>query len=206
MVKILSRSGDSLADTYNVVGSVAGIEQLETRELPIVHEMGATLFSERFSTTIRRQVSGALNQSNNFDVVITNLPAGISRIFGVAVFVPVAEAGRVSLAQVSVRDPTSGRELPIWLWSSVAGSEVTARLEDNAGGVATVSILRPAQPLEAIPSILTGRGQPQRVSDIAIRAETLAFGAGTVTITALVYIGFSQVGGISSRGLPVPSW
>ena len=45
MVKILSQAGISLADLYNVEGSIAGIEQLDTRELPIVHEMSGTIFS-----------------------------------------------------------------------------------------------------------------------------------------------------------------
>ena len=204
MGKILSQAGNSLADVYDVEGSIAGIEHLETHDLPIVHEMGATVFSERFSTDIRRATSGALAQNTAWDVVVTNLATTPFRILGVVVF--ALTANRANLASVAVRDPLDGRELPIWLWDSNADVEVQARLSDDGGAVATVQMLRPGQILEAIPHLTSGADQPQPVNEIAFRGLTLGFGAGTVETIMLLHNGFSQVGGISSRGLPIPSW
>jgi len=204
MVKILSQSGNSLADMYDVAGSIAGIEQLESRELPIMHEMGGTLFSERFSSTIRRATTGALLQSVTWDLLITDLPPAISRILGVAVFANVA--ARTTHAQVSVRDPVAGRELPIWAWNTAIDAESNIRMQDNGAAVTTFAFLRTVDQLENSPNMLTGSDQPQGVPDIAFRGITAAFGAGTVIVTAIVHVAFAQVGGISSRGLPVPGW
>ena len=204
MVKVLSQSGNSLADMYDAEGSIAGIEQLETRELPIVHEMGHTLFSERYSSFIRVAESAAIPQSVAFDVVLSDLPAGPFRIFGIAV--SGTPASRVALASVAVRDPGNGREIPIWMFDSSSDVEIGVRYSDDGAAVATRNFLRPVQLLEAIPHTQTGVGQPQSVRDIAFRGQSSAFGAGTVVVQALIHLGFSQVGGLSSRGLPVPSW
>jgi len=201
VVKILSRSGDSLADTYDVVGSIAGIEQLESREVSLLHEMGATIFSERLSAFLRRANTGVIAQNITWDIVLTDLPAFPSRILGVTVFAD--NGGRVENAQVSIRDAGSGREIPIFAWEA-GNTRATIRLEDNAGGVGLVSILQ--NNYGTLPAMLVGTPAPQTVRDIAFRGDSTGFGAGDVTVTALIYIAFSQVGGISSRGLPVPSW
>jgi len=201
MVKILSQSGDSLADLYDVEGSIAGIDNLETRELPIVHEMGATIFAERLSGFVRRITTGALLQSVSYNAVITNLPAHITRILGVQV---VADTGgRVSLAAVSIQQENGEREIPIYIFDSTNDSESQVRFIENEV-LATFESLNPG--VVQVPSLLIGSPQRQRVNQIALRGTTLAFGAGDVTITALIYIGFTHIGEISSRGLPVPSW
>ena len=202
MVKILSQAGISLADIYDVKGSIAGIEQLETRELPIVHEVGATVFSERFSTTVRRRASGNLNQSTTFDLILTDLPDVPSRLLGVAILCDVPS--RISFAAVLVRDPIGGREMPVWVYDAPNAS--TVRIVDNGAAVANTEMLHGNSNLDYVPNFVGGSGQPQIVDDIALRGQTTAFGAGTVFITGLYYIAFGQVGGISSRGLPIPSW
>lgn len=204
MTKILSRSGDSLADVYDVEGSVAGIEQLETRELPIVHEMGSTIFSERLAGDIRRMTTGAVIQGTAFDVVIANLPAGIWRILNVMVFADVA--ARVEHAAVLLRDPTDAREIALSVWDSTNNVESTCRIDDDGAGVANLEVLV-SDPIQH-PSLGIGTGQRegQQVNDIALRGKTLSFGAGDVTVVALIYIAHSHVGGISSRGLPIPGW
>ena len=203
MVKILSQSGNSLADTYDVEGSIAGIDELETHELPIVHEMGATVFSERFSGAIRRVTTGAIAQSTTWDLVLDNLPSGITRILAVAVYM---DAARVNEATVLLRDE-NGREIPIFIWDTNE-SRVTIRIDDNGTGVVTSNAL--INVARDVPSMLFGAGQVQRVADIAFRGTSTAFGAGTVTVTALIYVGHSAIGGVpgntNSRGLPVPSW
>jgi len=204
MVKILSRSGTSLADTYDVVGSVAGIEQLESREVSLVHEMGQTLFSERFSTFMRRGLSGAILQNVTFNFLLNDLPSVPFRILGIAVFSDAI--ARVAMASVALRDPVTGREIPIWAWDAVIDPEMRVRHEDDGGGVVQAQFLRPLQPLGQVPHLTAGSGQPQRVPDVAFRGASTGFGAGTVSVTMLLHIGFSQTGGISSHGLPIPSW
>lgn len=205
MVKILSQAGNSLADTYDVQGSVAGIEQLETRELPIVHEMGGTVFSERLGGAIVRVSSGAIAQNTNFDVVTAMLPAVPTRVLGVMIF--NGTAARTSFVSVSVNDEDASRDMPIFLWDSVTGVEVLSRLEDGGSGVININVLASNVPLPgAVPTMQFGADQPEPISSIAFRGRTLGFGAGTIENILYLYQGFAQIGGISSRGLPVPSW
>ena len=206
MVKILSQSGNSLADVYDVEGSIAGIEQLETRELPIMHEMGATIFSERLSGEIVRLPTGDLAQSTGFDVILTSPPVGIYRVLGVVVLADTA--ARTLIAQVAVRDITTGREMPFFVWSSVTDSEASIRIVENGGAAAAQTIMRTSDNLQ-MPSLGIAEGQPRRVGEeIVLRGQTNAFGAGTVEVIALVYLASGEVsqGALSSRGLPVPSW
>lgn len=204
MVKILSQTGMSLADIYDVVGSVAGVEQLESREVTLLHEMGATIFSERYSQFIRAGSSGAIAQSVNFNVVLNDLPSFPFRILGVSVFADAA--ARVALASVALRSASNDREIPIWIYDFNVDVEVLVRHSLDGAAVVNTTFLRPTQLLEAIPAMAAGLTQPQRVNEIAFRGQAIAFGAGTVTVRMLLHLGFGQVGGISSRGLPIPSW
>jgi len=209
MVKVLSQSGDSLADLYDVVGSIAGIDQLITEELPIVHELGATIQSERFSLAMRNMSSGAILQSVDFDTVINDLPAGVTRVLGV--FVTTNTAGRTAHVTVSLRDGDDDDELPIFSWSAGQGDlEYVARLAVDGGAVANVLLLRPLQNMPNLPSFLTSAGQPtnQRVAEIAFRGTSTAFGAGTVTARAVVLIAHTHFGSphLSNRGILIPSW
>ena len=203
MGKIQSRSGDSLADIYDVVGSIAGIEQLETRELPIVHEMGATLFSERFSSTIRRAAAGAIAQNTDFEVILTDLPDVPTRLIGIAVI--SNDVTRISNAAVMIRSPGADRELPVWVFDQT--NSLRVRIRDE-GARANADLLLSSVGVIMLPGFVGGLGQPHpsHVEEIVLAGLTTGFGAGTVTITGLYQIAFSQVGGISSRGLPIPSW
>jgi len=203
MVKILSRSGDSLADMYDVAGSIAGIDQLDSREVSLVHEMGDTLFSERMSGFIRRFASGDVAQNLVWNNVVEDLPSTPFRIYGVTVFVDATS--RVVFCSMAIRDPLNNREQPIWAWDSALDPEMQVRFSDD-GSVGQSIFLRPLEPIASIPLMGTGTRQPQHQSSLAFRGATSGFGAGTVEAVALVHIGFSQVGGLSSRGLTVPSW
>ena len=206
MTKILSQSGSSLADVYGVEGSIAGIEQLETRDLPLVHEMGSTVFSERLGGEIVRLASGDIAQSTAFDVILTSPPVGVYRVLGVVVL--VNNSARVGMAQVSVRDPATGREIPIFIWDSDDDTVSQMRTVENGGAAATTSVLRSSLNLRSI-TIGIAEGQPRRVGEeIVMRGLTLGFGAGTVETIALLYLATAEItqGGLSSRGLPVPSW
>lgn len=203
MVKVLSQSGNSLADIYDAQGSIAGIDQLETTELPIVHEMGATIFSERVSGFILRATTGNINQDTDWDVIVTDAPTVPTRVLGVQLF--ANDGARVLRSMVALRFEGAEREFPLYAWDSNE-SIIQTRMQDDGGTVAVFDLLVTNLNFGQGPSMLIGSQQPQSVGDIAFRGRTTGFGAGTVFIVALLYLSFSAVTGLSSRGLPIPGW
>ena len=202
MVKILSQGGRSLADMYDVEGSIAGIDHLETHELPIVHEMGAVLFSERFRTTIRHITTGDIAQNITFNTELNTLPVAITRILGVQVV--ATDGTRVSNCQLSVFNPVTDTDFPLWV---LDGQNVQTMRLRVLGTTGTFSLLVP-EPSLALPSFATGgtlQGT-EPVSQLRLRGVTTGFGAGTVEIIAVVYLGFTFTGGVSAFGAHVPSW
>jgi len=142
MPKVLAQVGVSLADVYQVLGSIAGVEQLISHDVNLVHEMGATIFSERLSAVVERATTGAIAQSTTFDVDVATGGVGISRVLGVLVFADVI--GRADFCQVSSRGTGSGREIPFYHWDQVSGTEEDIRLVDNGAAAANVINLVPA--------------------------------------------------------------
>ena len=203
MAKILSQAGNSLADVYDVEGSIAGIEQLETADLGLIHEMGATVFSERFTTVIRRIPSGNVTQNQNIGVTVSDLPTTPTRILGCAIITD--DASRLSRASLSVREPLpQAQEFPVWVWDGT--NNLAIRLADD-GGAADFELLVGQDSASMLPSFGGGNGQPGMLAtELRLVARTTGFGAGTVFVTGLVYTAQTDVGGISSRGLPIPSW
>jgi len=207
MSKILSQSGISLADAYDVEGSIAGVDELLSKEVQLVHDMASTLFSERFSTAIIRASSGAIAQSTAFNQTLTPDVTSYFRILGVTVLSD--QPARLANMNVSLRDPILGRETPIWIWESTqtapqAPLSLTVQLDENGGGVIATNEWMNGTWLG--PSIGCGTQQPQRTPEITFRGLTTAFGAGTATQIVLVTLAFSDLQGISSHGLPVPGW
>jgi len=204
MAKVQAQAGDSLADVYDVQGSIAGIDHLVTHDLPIVHEMGGTVFSERVAGGITRAQTGAITQTQAFGDVITGFAPGMTRILGVSVFVDTA--ARMGDLVVSIRSGPEGREVPIWAWDSTVDVEMAVRLVDDGAAAANFTLLRPVTLLENLPSMLFGADQRRVIDEIAIRGNTLTFGAGDVEATVLITTAFASLEGVSSRGLPLPSW
>lgn len=205
MVKILSRSGDSLADIYDVEGSIAGIEQLETRELAIIHEMGATVLSERFTTRIFRHSTGAIAQNIAFREELTTLPETPTRLLGLQVI--TTDLSRLNRVAVLGTDPTVGQDIPLWIWDDVIALDIDVTMEDLGTG-ANFRVLQPLPASTIIPTFVGGNEQQDNmVSNVTLVGLTTGFGAGTVVITALLYLAFPRRDvNISSRGLPIPSW
>ena len=207
MSKILSQAGNSLADVYDVQGSIAGIEHLETHELPIVHEMGATVFSERLSGNLIRRSTGAIAQNTTWDLTVlaANTPAGIFRILSVFLF---ADQNRVDRASVLLQQtiPNDG-EQAIYIWDTTNDVVSNIRLSDAGGVAGNQFAFLQANP-QPMPILAIGSGQVQSVGDtIVFRGLTTGFGAGTVTVVALIYVASPELStSLSSRGLPVPSW
>jgi len=203
MVRPLGQAGISISDTYDVKGSQAPIENIQSSDVILAHDMASTIFSERFSGTIRRVATAAIAQNITFDIVTDDLPDFITRVMGVAVIV---NADRILNCAISVRDELSGRDHPIWVWDSVVDEVVNVRMDDSGSGPINQIYLRPIRTQPSPLSMVWGDSQPQRVNHIAFRGITSAFGAGTVVAAARYLIGFSEVGGLSSKGSPVPSW
>jgi len=208
MPKILSQGGVSLADQYDVQGSIAGIEELESREVTLVHEMGKTLFSERIGSTFRRSTV-TFTQSIPFIIPITNFPANVTRILGVQVF--ASDVDDVDDCQVSVTDPinTGGQDFPIWVFDRPAGTNhhdidvvmagVTTHLDILVGEVGIG---------QQTPTFVFGdsQGTGGNMRNITLRGNANAFGGGSSTVTLLVHLAFVFQLGVNSYGSDVPSW
>ncbi len=203
MSKILSKSGDSLADVYDVAGSIAGIDDLVSKEVHLVHEMGSTILAERLAGQVNSSLAtAALLQNVDFSVDIT---VGITgRLLGLQVISD--DQSRVSRAQVSITSPADqdDTDAPIWFWTTAIGAFSLAQVL-LSGTVTTVALLIPDGGV-LTPNILIGDDSPRPCSTVSLRGRTTGFGAGDVTITALLHFAFPQVTGLSSRGLPLPSW
>jgi len=199
VAKILSKSGDSLADVYDVAGSIAGIDDLLSEDVNLVHEMGATIFSERLSAAVFPLTSGAIPQSTAFN---SALPlAQTSRILGLAVVTD--QIARINDVQVSINSQGVDTDCPIFSWISSDPSKVV-RITIG-GSLQTLTLLTPAY-LPFIPNLTINQGSPSPVSTLILRGQTNAFGAGTVITQAIFFIAFPQVDGLSNRGLPLPGW
>jgi len=206
MVKILAKSGDSLADIYDVEGSIAGIETLESRELPIVHEMGGTVFSERLGATIERLTTGAIAQNIAWNLTL-GTARGVSRVLGIYV---QADAARVDQCAVSIRATITQREIPIFIWDTNNDRTSNIRIVEEGGPVGTDTALIQATPGGIMPSMIfsAGQGRNQVGDEIVFRGLASAFGAGTVVVTALIFLARATdpTAGLNSRGLPIPGW
>jgi len=200
--KILGKAGDSLADVYDVKGSIAGVEELLSQDVSLVHEMGGVLFSERLSSRVVALASGSIAQSLAFNV---NFSFGEnSRILALCVITD--NVARLNDVQISL---TSGpavdnTEVPIFAWND-ANDLSTGINVLLAGSVASRAMLIPATDMQ-IPNLLVGSDSPRPLTTMSMRGDTTAFGAGTTITTALIYVAFPQVQGLSSRGLPLPGW
>lgn len=203
MVKILSRAGVSLADIYDVKGSIAGSDQLLAEEIHTIHEMGGTIFAERLGGNVRRGSSTALSQNTSWDVILSGFGPTIGRILGVTVV--TLNATRLTNVTLSIRDPSTDREMPIFLWDTNE-QFVTGRFQDNGGAIDNYDFLENSINVATLPSILLGTAQPEPLQEMAFRGLTSGFGAGSVETIALMYIAFAQIEGISSFGLPIPGW
>jgi len=208
MPKILSQSGTSLADTYDVVGSIAGVENLESKDVHLFDEMGARVHSERLLSFTVVLNTAAISQSSNFEAAAAGFPDSINRLLGVFVSVPAANAGRVEDGTVSIVQP-SGQEFPIWSWDLADDVERGVRFDLAGAGEADRIALISTTPF--VPLLITRGEDAGRMQSLALRGSTGAFGAGTIVISVSVLLlrpdgGNPPPGAPSSHGLPPPSW
>lgn len=203
MPKILAKAGDSLADVYDIEGSIAGVDELDTHDVNLFHEMGSTIFSERVRGSLFTFTTGAIAQNITWDLVV-DMPPGLSRIHNWSVTASVT--GRVDQAQLSIANRVL-TDSPYWSWNTSRDVEKVIRVSLGAGpsGVSLLQVVDPQSPQ----MMSYGQLQPQAglaVDQLIFRGVSSGFGAGTVTVQAVVYHAFAQTLRPSSRGLPVPSW
>ena len=206
MVQIRSQTGMSLADVYDVEGSIAGVEQLESRDVNLTHDMAGTVWSERLAGRILVASTGAVVQNTDFSANMAQdvLPQATARIF--SVLVSVDTTARLLRCAVVLREMFLAQEIPIWVWD---GSNESTMELSVGGATATLISLDPNPAYTRLPSLQLG-GNVSSTHDwrIFLRGTTSGFGAGDVDTTMHVHFGFpdSRGSGLSSRGLPIPSW
>jgi len=202
--KILGQDGTSLADLYDVEGSIAGIEELDSRDVKTVHEMGSTILSERIGATITEIGTGALAQTVAWNINFS-LGEAFHRILGIQVVTTPVD--RILTSQVSITTPPQGGsdDIPVWYWDSAVNGMISIRLMQNAG-VSTLQLLQPSM-VPLLPNLSVGNEKgPLGAFTMSWRGITSTFGAGTATSTLIVYHIGARASNISDRGLPLPSW
>jgi len=206
MAKILGQSGKSLADLYDVEGSIAGIEELDAESVKLVHDMGPTIHSEQLTTQIFRAVMADTAQNLEVDTIFAGLPGPLSRIYGVACIIDTT--ARMANYVVSVESAADGQDFPIWAWDGT--NEDTFRFNDAGAGAAQTIFLRAAPEYTNMPNMRLGVNAgngADSVERVVCRGLTAGFGAGDVSVTTLLYMAMPTGDvGISNVGLPPPSW
>jgi len=199
---VQSKAGESLTDLYDVRGGQAPIERIETNVVQGVHELGATIQSERFSQTVRKVEHLGGGQSTNFNVSIGNLPDGVWKVDSVYVTVS-SDASRLTKCCAGFRSAQQ-RDVPLWVWDE--NNSRILLIESDALGNGVI-VLSPDPVFSAFPQLASGLDQPASISELFLSGTLGAFGAGTEDIKAWFKISFCDVPGIvSPRGLPIPSW
>jgi len=209
MAKVLSQSGISLADTYAVEGSIAGVEELLTKDVHLSHEMGGTIFSERLETNVTRLNPGAIAQNVTWAVTLVP-PDSPNRILGVCMIIDTT--ARVTHASLAIGAVTGVRECPIWSWDIANDAEQAITISIDGATVGVEILMLPGFSL--LPQMLTrsnGVLEGNLMGNLIYRGLTAGFGAGTVLplmfcLLARANQAIPDPGQPSSHGLPIPSW
>jgi len=201
MSKILSKSGSSLADVYDIAGSIAGIEELQSKDVNLVHEMGATIFAERVGGLVVVLTSGDIAQNIAFAESFLFLQN--ARVLGAQLISD--DASRVARAIVSVNSDNASlrSDFPLVAWDA---GEPFISADINVENTTAVRDLMIPVAATTLPSLLIGHGTTRNVDTLILRGLSTGFGAGTVEVQALIYMGFPEPSAVSNRGLPLPSW
>lgn len=211
--RVLAQAGVSLADVYDVEGSIVGIDSLDVDDIKGVHEMGGTIHSERLNVFTLIADSTAIAQSTTFGIVLGGIPNSINRVLAVAAMCD--DADRLNHCSWLIEDPDSDVEFPIWNWEeSVAeSSDFASQVLWNPGsGVVQEFMLRSGNAGGwGMPTFLAPIGVSRAMPNLVFRGQSIAFGAGTVRVRGVMMIarpnsGNPPPGEPSSFGLPMPSW
>ena len=99
-------------------------------------------------------------------------------------------------------------EIPVWNWDDGVGNDQSKICRIGILGAAVADLLHLVPGRMTGPSMAIGTNQPGGTPLIAFRGNTNGFGAGTVTVTALILVAraSSVATGLSNFGLPLPGW
>jgi len=212
--KILSQAGISLADTYDVEGSIVGVEELETHEVNLVEDMGPRVMGERMKQILLRGVTTAIGAATDFNITILGSaavpsPDCASRILGVTALIPAANVTEIENWSLVVRDQNLQRECSVVSWDIDVDSEVKTIWNDDGAGAANFIELRPL--VHQLPGLLTRVGDLSVAPQLVFRGTSAAVVATTVVATIIVQLSRPTrvnpaPGEPSSHGLPLPGW
>ncbi len=203
-----------MSDSYDIEGSIVGVDNLDSSSVGLAENMGQRVFSERMTSHLLRMTSGDIAQNAAFDIVSSPFPDCPCRITNI-VFI-ADTASRISMADLMIADPNSDVEIPIATWASgavttggSADSEAPIRFDDASAGAATVSYLRQSLPM--FPQLVVRMGQAPGMPVLKFRGLASGFGGGTVEVMCYVSHCRPNVlspapGHPSSHGLAIPSW
>jgi len=210
-VYILGRPGFSLADVYEIEGSSVGVDDLQTKEVHLVHELGGQIVGERLRTFLHHFESADNLQSVAFDVADGQLNDVPCRILGLCVTTDTI--ARLTGVQVSLESADNAfGEFPLFVWSTGNDTETAFRYSQPGASPSTEGYLSvtDANQMQAHPT-LAARGEDDLMGNLVMRGDTAAFGAGTVKIHVMALIARceripSAPGDPKNFGLPFPSW
>jgi len=207
--KILSQAGVSLADIYDVEGSIVGLEELDVTDIKGVHELGGTIHSERLVVFHLIADSTAISQSSNWEVSLGGFPDSINRVL--SIFVIADGSAEVQNCSIAIRDPLSGIDHIIWAWDVLDDIEKRVRWDDGGGTGADTALVPLGTAFGGAPNIIARTGAQASMPTLVFHGATQAFGAGDVTTKALISVcrpdhGNPAPGEPSSHGLPIPGW
>lgn len=215
MALIQGSIGHSLARIYDTVATKLNLKRIYGEDVGLTHDMGWVAFSEAFRLGIRTVAASNVAQSTAFGTVTTDLPEGPFRIMGIQVICETTTT--VSNVTVSARRSDGAIEFPLFIWDATSDIEVTSRFNPGPGTGDNI-LLMPTESAQVadLPVTLLQQspGAPRIraanvIDDLSIRGTTTAFGAGSVDVTAIVFLALlagpnSEVSG--PQGIPFPSW
>jgi len=205
--KVQGQAGISLADVYDVVGSIAGVEEIDVRSIKGVHDLGPQIHSERLNAFQLIADTGNVNQSTAWNVELGGFPDSINRLLSISVLTDTV--ARADFASIAIVDPDSGIDHIIWAWDSANDVESSVRWASPTVG--TNFLLVSTRQILGVPTLIARTGAAWRMPTLNFRGSSAAFGAGTVRLRALMQIirpdpGNPAPGHPSSFGLPIPGW
>jgi len=204
MSRALGQGGISLADTYDVDGSIVQVDELDAEEgVHLSHEMSTTIWSERAGQVFTQISNGDVLQTVVWDVFSAIGPNVIQRILNIQV---ISEADRIDHCGISLQDPDSEREMPLFVWDSGTDPAVPFRWSRDGGAASQFLLLQPAYNYS--PEMMFRHGANKLTPRLVFRGLSTTFGAGNVEAFALIHLARAEPTDRvnSSFGLPVPGW
>lgn len=205
MPKIQAKAGASLADQYDVLGSIAGVDELLSKDVSLVHEMGEVLLSERMGTSILQMSTAALVADTNFEITTTTLPDTPTRIMAIECLSLAGDINEIARAAVTLQDPSSGREFVIWSFDETNDTEQSVFWSDNGAARSAVNFMLPS--INFAPLLLMRMGVLDDMPTLNFTGRSAAVVGTTVVARVMLYFASPSGGPAGATvGLPIPSW